>query len=120
MLKSSFDKLAIELQLENETKKIHFMEIGWLVYFPRSGNKGKYRNYSVIFRDRRKGRSQPGKCIKLGEVLDNPEFEQHYPHTIGYYKESSGEGANFKPEYLEIRKIRTVEEFWMFLNALDI
>jgi len=96
------------------------MEIGWIVSFLRYGNKGKYCNYSVIFTDKKRGTAQPGKCIKLGEVLDNPEFEQHYPHTVGYYKEPSGEVANFKPEYLEIRKIRTVEEFWMFLNALDI
>jgi len=52
--------------------------------------------------------------------LDNPEFEQNYPHTVGYYKDSSGEGAKLDPEYLEIRKISTVEEFWLFLNAVDI
>jgi len=95
------------------------MEIDWLVYFPRYENKGKYINYSIILIDRKKGTTQAGK-LKLEEVLENPQFEKHYPHTVGYYKESSGEGANFKPEYLEIRKIRTVEEFWMFLNALDI
>jgi hypothetical protein len=96
------------------------MEIDWLVYFPRYGNKGKYLNYSVMLIERKKGTTQAGKLVKLGEVLENPEFEKRYPHTVGYYKESSGEGANFKPEYLEIRKIRTVEDFWMFLNALDI
>lgn len=106
--------------MENETKKFHFMEIDWLVYFPRYGNKGKYLNYSVILIDRKKGTTQAGKLVKLEEVLENPEFEKRYPHTVGYYKESSGEGANFKPEYLEIRKIRAVEEFWLFLNALDI
>ena len=106
--------------MENETKKFHFMEIDWLVYFPRYGNKGKYLNYSVMLIDRKKGTNQAGKLGKLEEVLENPEFEKRYPHTVGYYKESSGEGASFKPEYLEIRKIRTVEEFWLFLNALDI
>ena len=70
--------------------------------------------------DRKKGTSQAGKLVKLGEVLENPEFEKRYPHTVGYYRESSGEGADFKPDYLEIRKIGTVEEFWLFLNALDI
>ena len=70
--------------------------------------------------DRKKGTSQAGKLVKLGEVLENPELEQHYPHTVGYYRESSGEGADFKPDYLEIRKIGTVEEFWLFLNALDM
>jgi len=96
------------------------MEIDWLVYFPIYGNKGKYLNYSVMLIDRKKGTSQAGKLVKLGEVLENPEFEKRYPHTVGYYKESSGEGADFKPDYLEIRKIGTVEEFWLFLNALDI
>ena len=106
--------------MENETKKFHFMEIGWIVSFPRYGNKGKYCNYNVILTDRKRETGQLGKCVKLGEVLENPEFEQHYPHTVGYYKGYSGEGADFKPEYLEIRRISTVEEFWLFLNALDI
>jgi hypothetical protein len=95
------------------------MEIDWLVYFPRYGNKGKYLNYNVMLIDRKKVMSQPRK-LKLEEVLENSEFEKHYPHTVGFYKGSSGEGAEFKPEYLEIRKISTVEEFWLFLNALDI
>jgi hypothetical protein len=103
-----------------ETKKFHFQEIDWVVYFPRYGNKGKYCNYSVTFRDRKKGTTHPRKRIKLGEVLDKPEIERNFPHTVGFYKVSSGKGANFKPEYLELRKIQTVEEFWMFLNALDI
>jgi hypothetical protein len=106
--------------LENETKKFYFMEIDWLVYFPRYENKGKYFDYSVMFIDRKKGASQPEKRVKLREILENPEFEQRYPHTVGYYKEPSGEGAEFKPEYLEIRKIWTVEEFWLFLNSLDV
>jgi hypothetical protein len=106
--------------LENETKNFHFIEIDLLVYFPRYGNKGKYLNYSVMLIDRKKGTPQPEKLVKLEEFLENPEFEQRYPHTVGYYKEYSGEGAEFKPEYLEIRRISTVEEFWLFLNAVDI
>jgi hypothetical protein len=106
--------------LENETKKFHLIEKDWLFCFPRRGNKGKYLSYSVVFVDRKKGTGQTEKNVKLKEVLENPEFEKSYPHTVGYYKEYSGEGAAFKPEYLEIRKISTVEEFWLFLNALDI
>jgi len=106
--------------LENDTKNFHFIEIDWLVSFPRYGNKGKYLNYSVMLIDRKKGTPQPRKLVKLGEVLENREFEQRYPHTVGFYKGSSGEGADFKPEYLEIRRISTVEDFWLFLNALDI
>ena len=70
--------------------------------------------------DRKRGAAQLGKCVKLNEILDNAEFEQNYPHTVGYYRESSGEGAKFNPEYLEIRRISNVEEFWLFLNAVDI
>jgi hypothetical protein len=39
---------------------------------------------------------------------------------VGYFKESTGESDSFKPEYLELRKIYTVEEFWLFLNACNI
>ena len=106
--------------MDNESRKFHFMEVDLLVYFPRCGNKGKYLNYDVITVDRKKGRSQSGKLVKLREILEDREFERRYPHTVGFYKESSGEKAEFKPEYLEIRRINNVEEFWLFLNALDI
>jgi hypothetical protein len=106
--------------LESKTKKFHFQEIDWVIYFPRLGNKGKYFNYDVRARDRKKGTAQPRKKIKLGEVLEKPEIDGNYPHTVGFYKVSSGRGANFKPEYLELRRIQTVEEFWLFLNALDM
>lgn len=106
--------------MENETKKFHLIEMDWLVCFPRLGNKGKYLSYSVMLVERKKETRQTEKHVKLKEVLENPEFEKSYPHTVGYYKEYSGEGATFKPEYLEIRKISTAEEFWLFLNALDI
>ena len=104
----------------NDTKKFHFMEVDWLVYFPKCGNKGKYLSYRVILIDRKKGVSQPEKNVTLNEILEHPEFEKCYPHTVGYYKEASGGRAEFKPEYLEIRRISTVEEFWLFPNALDI
>jgi len=106
--------------LENGTKKFHFVEMDWLVYFPRDGNKGKYWQYTVMFIDRKKGADQPENLVMLGEILESHEFEQRYPHTVGFFKEASAKGADFKPEYLEIRKIGTVEEFWLFLNALDI
>jgi len=109
-----------EHELENETKKFHFMEMDWLVYFPKCENKGKYCDYLVIFIDRKRGAAQPEKLVKLKVVLENSEFENRYPHTVGYYKKSSGEGAGFKPEYLEIRKINNVEEFWLFSNAVDL
>jgi hypothetical protein len=106
--------------LENETKKFHFVEMDWIVHFPRCGNKGKYLSYNVVFIDRKKEKNQPEQLIKLEEIVENRVFENSYPHTVGFYKASSVEGEAFKPEYLEIRKINNVEEFWLFLNALDI
>jgi hypothetical protein len=96
------------------------MEIDWIVSFPEHGNKGKYLNYSVIFIDRKKETGKSGNFVKLVEVVENREFEDSYPHTVGFYKASSGEGVEFKPEFLEIRRINSVKDLWLFLNALDI
>jgi hypothetical protein len=96
------------------------MEFDWVVSFPKNGNKGKYLQYTVMFLDRKKGASQSRKLVRLEEIVEDRAFENCYPHTVGFYKESSGEGDEFKAEYLEIRKINNVEELWLFLNALDI
>lgn len=106
--------------MEGDTKKFHFMEADLIVHFPNHGNQGKYLGYTVMVVDRKQGAAPQGKQLRLGEVLENREFEEGYPHTVGYFKESSGEGAEFKAEYLEIRRISSVEELWLFLNALDI
>ena len=106
--------------MESGTKKFHFMEMDLLVFFPKCGNKGKYLGYTVMLVDRKKDASQPETNVTLKEILENPEFEKCYPHTVGYYKEAAEEGAEFKPEYLEIRKINAIEDFWLFLNSLDI
>ncbi len=106
--------------MENEIKKFHFIEIDWIVCFPKCGNKGKYLGYIVMLINRKKGSSKPEKQVTLEEIVENLEFEKSYPHTVGYYKESSGEDVEFKPEYLEIRRISDIEEFWLFLNAVDI
>ena len=98
-------------------KKFHFIELDWLVYFPNCGNKGKYNTYTVIFK---KGISCQEKKVRLSEVLEDLELELHYPHTVGYYKISDSDERKFKPDYLELRKIWTVEEFWIFLNSLNI
>jgi hypothetical protein len=108
------------VKLGNDTKNFHFVEIDWIVCFPKCGNKGKYLYYNVTLVDRKKGAFESEKTVILEEILDNPELEKHYPHTVGYYKDSFEESADFKPEYLEIRRIGTVEEFWLFLNALNI
>ena len=120
MLKLLFYIWLLELDPENESKKFHFIEIDWIVYFPRSGNKGKYLSYNVTLIDRTKEEKHVGKLVTIREIVENPEFEMRYPHTVGFYKEFAGEGSGFKPEYLEIRKIETVEDFWQFLNALDL
>jgi len=55
----------------------------------------------------------------LGEVLDKIDFANGYPHTVGFYKDGKKQ-LTLKPEYLEIRRICTVEDFWKFLNDLDM
>jgi hypothetical protein len=90
----------------------------WVISFPESGNQGrKYLYYTVSFVDRRKGYSEIHAC--LADVLENPEFERNFPHTVGYFKESKNE-ANAGSNYLEIRIIQSTEEFWKFLNDLDL
>jgi hypothetical protein len=104
--------------LESYHKKFHFQEIDWIVCFPQDGNTGKYCDYAIILVD------EKNKCTarkaKLGEILDDAKIERNYPHTVGYFKASSGEGDTFRPEYLELREIITVEEFWAFLNSLNL
>jgi hypothetical protein len=100
--------------MEPSTKSFHFQEINWVISFPAAGNSGKYRSYTVSLREQNSGGASEEKQTRLGEVLDRAELDGHYPHTVGYYK-TSWEG---KPQYLEFREIRTVEEFWCFLNAL--
>ncbi len=101
-------------------KKFHFQEIDWLLYFPAEGNEGKYRSYCVTLVKRKNGILEPEQIVLLGEVLDRPEIDQGYPHTVGYYKNSSGQDSDFKPEYLELRGISCVEDLWFFLNSLNL
>jgi hypothetical protein len=112
--------LKAELFLEKKSKKFHFQEMDWIISFPNSGNQGKkYLHYSVLFADRKKGSLQAQVC--LADVLEKPEFEKYLPHTVGFFKESiMGNDANVGSVYLEIRIIRSAEEFWKFLNDLDI
>jgi hypothetical protein len=76
-------------------------------------------DYSVLFTDRKKEPSQEQR-VRLGEILSKPEFEDHFPHTVGFFRNSSGEGIEFKPEYMEIRFVGSIEDFWLFLNALNL
>ena len=47
-------------------------------------------------------------------------FENGYPYTVGFFKGPVDGEGNFVVNFLELRIIRCVEEFWKFLNDLDI
>ena len=104
--------------LETKFKTFHFKEIDWFISFPVGGNAGKYADYAVVFVDGSTEKSGREKRVKLREVLDLAQVEQNYPHTVGYFKASCG--GYVKSEYLELREIRSVEEFWAFLNAVNL
>ncbi len=101
-------------------KAFHFQELDWLVYFPIEGNRGKYYGYSVIFRDRKKKKTDTNDCVTLGALLERPEFDEHYPHTVGFFKSPSPDDKETKLCYMEIRIIHNVDEFWLFLNSLNL
>ena len=93
--------------------------MNWLISFPSTGNDGrKYLYYSVEFTDRSKGRAKTKVC--LAEIVDNPEFEKSYPHTVGFFKGPVNEEEELGASYLEIRIIRSIEDFWKFLNDLNL
>jgi len=99
-------------------KCFHFQEKDWLICFPSEGNEGrKYLYYSVFFKDRKNGNSD--SQVFLMDLVDSAEFEKNYPYTVGFSKETSGNDADFS-NYLEIRVIRSIVDFWKFLNDLDI
>jgi len=104
--------------LGTQFKTFHFREINLFISFPVGGNAGKYADYEVITADGAVEDSS-SKRVKLREILDLPQVEQHYPHTVGYFKMLFA-GSCPKPEYLELREIRNVEEFWAFLNAVNL
>lgn len=107
--------------MSSQFKVFHFQELNWLIYFPNGANKGKYLTYNVLLRDLRHGSSQQAKRVTLGELVESREFEQQCPHTVGFFKTDSVEGMDtVEQRYLEMRTIRTIDEFWLFLNALDI
>jgi len=99
-------------------KVFHFQELDWLLYFPIEGNCGKYSSYSVLFTDRKEP-NQNTKAI-LGALLERPELDEHYPHTVGFFKSSGYADIDSRLRYMEIRIIHNVDEFWFFLNALNL
>jgi hypothetical protein len=101
-------------------KVFHFQELDWLVYFPIEGNRGKYCGYSVIFKDRKKKKTDVNNCAILGALLEQPELDEHYPHTVGFFKSQSTNNTQTNPCYMEIRVIHNVDKFWLFLNSLNL
>ena len=89
-----------------------------LLFFPSTGNEGrKYLYYNVDFTNLNKGNERAKAC--LTEIVDSPEFEKNYPHTVGFFKGPLNREEG-KSCYLEIRFIRSIEDFWKFLNDLNI
>lgn len=105
-------------RLDNDLKNFHFQEIGWVIGFPQRGNENrKYLYYAVQFWDRKTNSSG---TVCLAEKVDTPEFEAHYPHTVGFFKGQINDKTDPKSSYLEIRVVNSIEEFWKFLNDLNI
>ncbi len=101
-------------------KVFHFQELDWLLYFPSEGNKGKYCGYTVLLKKRKGNKPHQNNRVTLGDVLERPELENYYPHTVGFFKGSCDDGADCELRYMEIRTIHNVDEFWLFLNALNL
>jgi hypothetical protein len=105
--------------LEIKWKNFHFQEMDYLISFPSTGNEGrKYLYYSVKFIDRTKKKEE--SQVNLVDIVDSPEFEKGFPHTVGFFREPIYKEGNSASNYLEIRIIRCIEEFWKFLNDLNI
>lgn len=96
------------------TKNFHFKELDLVVSFPDSGNCcKKYNEYSIILSNL-KSKNVERNC-RLIDVVESQEF-QCFPQTVGFFK--SEVSSCF--DYLELRIIRCVEDFWKFLNDLDL
>ncbi len=101
--------------------KLHFFEINWVIYFPSTGNEERpLTKYGVAYRDRTYGKTQPGKRIDLIDVLSMPLIKNFYPHTIGWFKESSGKGRNWKAEYIDIKRINNEHELLEFIKEIEL
>ncbi len=56
----------------------------------------------------------------LADIVDSPLFDNRYPHTVGFFRDSVDKEGNFEANYLELRIVGSIEEFWKFLNDLNI
>lgn len=104
--------------MENKTKKFHFQELNWVLCFPNAGNEGrKYLYYTVNFFDLN---LKTQRQTALVDIIDRAEFENGYPHTVGFFRAPFCAEDDFMPNYLELRVISCIEELWKFLNDLNI
>ena len=105
--------------MDANSKKFYFQEMGWIISFPNKGNEGKkYCFYSVQFLDKGNKHSTPNAV--LADVVDSPMFENGFPHTVGFFRDFVDKEGNFEANFLELRIIRCLEEFWKFLNDLNL
>ncbi len=104
--------------MERKSKKFYLQNLNWVISFPNSGNFGKkYLEYTVVLEDKNNSSKTQSK---LSDIVNHPKFEENTPHTICFFKEAENEAQFTERSYLEIRLIRSVEEFWKFLNDLDL
>jgi hypothetical protein len=108
-----------EGSVETKSKKFYFQEMDWVISFPSTGNEGrKYLFYTVQFIDRRNRQIKPRAILE--DVVVSPMFENGYPHTVAFFRDSVDKECNFEANYLELRIISCLEEFWKFLNDLNL
>ena len=105
--------------METKWKSFYFQEMDWIISFPNMGNEGrKYLCYSISFIDRKT--KQVKNQITLSDIVDSPMFENGFPHTVGFFRDHVDNEGSLEANYLEIRIVRCIEEFWKFLNDLNI
>jgi hypothetical protein len=99
-------------------KNFHFQEQGFVISFPEEGNeRTKYLYYRVRYTDIKANQTYE-TC--LAEIVDAHSFDSNYPYTVGFFKGSFDGKTDFGSSYLEIRIVSSIEDFWKFLNDLDI
>jgi len=105
--------------METKWKSFYFQEMDWIISFPNTGNEGrKYLCYSISFIDRKT--KQVKNQITLSDIVDSPMFENGFPHTVGFFRNPVDNEGSLEANYLELRIVRCIEEFWKFLNDLNI
>jgi hypothetical protein len=108
----------VAYHLQSEYKRFHFQEPDWIISFPKRGNEcKKYLQYTVELADLKKNETAQ---MTLLEIVDRVEFENKFPYTVGFFKDTIDNKNHFREAYLEIRVVRSLEDFWKFLNDLNI